>query len=62
MIVERWLRAIGGSFIIGSVLLARYHSACRLFFTAFVGVEQMLDYHAYKRSLTQAPPATSTGT
>jgi hypothetical protein len=38
MNVERWLRCIAGSFIIVSVLLARYHSAYWLFFTGFVGL------------------------
>ncbi len=38
MNVERWLRFIAGSFIIISVLLARYHSLYWLFFTAFVGL------------------------
>jgi hypothetical protein len=38
MTVERWLRCIAGSFIIVSVLLARYHSLYWLFFTGFVGL------------------------
>jgi hypothetical protein len=38
MTVERWLRAMAGAFVIGSVLLARYHSIYWLFFTAFVGL------------------------
>ena len=38
MNVERWLRCIAGSFIIVSVLLARYHSPYWLYFTCFVGL------------------------
>ncbi|HLB74717.1 MAG TPA: DUF2892 domain-containing protein [Sedimentisphaerales bacterium] len=38
MTVERALRAIAGFFIVASVLLARYHSIYRLFFTGFVGL------------------------
>jgi hypothetical protein len=38
MNVERWLRGISGSFIIVSILLARYHSLYWLFFTGFVGL------------------------
>jgi hypothetical protein len=35
---ERLLRAIAGVFVLGSVLLAYYHSPYWLFFTAFVGL------------------------
>ena len=38
MTVERALRGIAGSFILLSVLLARYHSPYWLLFTAFVGL------------------------
>ena len=38
MTVERALRAIAGLFIIGSALLARYHSIYWLLFTGFVGL------------------------
>ena len=38
MTVERLLRAIAGSFILVSVLLAYYHSNYWLFFTGFVGL------------------------
>lgn len=38
MTVERSLRGIAGSFILLSVLLARYHSPYWLLFTAFVGL------------------------
>lgn len=37
MNIERALRAIAGTFILVSVLLARYHSPYWLFFTGFVG-------------------------
>jgi len=37
MTVERSLRGIAGFFVLVSVLLAHYHSAYWLFFTAFVG-------------------------
>jgi len=36
--VERLLRGIAGFFVLVSVLLAHYHSAYWLFFTAFVGL------------------------
>ena len=38
MTVERYLRAIAGSFVLASVLLAHYHSEKWLFFTGFVGL------------------------
>ena len=38
MTIERCLRAIAGSFVLLSVLLAHYHSPYWLFFTAFVGL------------------------
>ena len=38
MTVERYLRAIAGSFVLASVLLAHYHSQYWLFFTGFVGL------------------------
>lgn len=38
MTIERYLRAIAGSFILASVLLAHYHSQYWLFFTGFVGL------------------------
>jgi hypothetical protein len=36
--VERYLRAIAGFFVLGSILLAHYHSAYWLLFTGFVGL------------------------
>ena len=38
MTVERYLRAIAGSFVVASALLAHYHSPYWLFFTGFVGL------------------------
>ena len=38
MTIERLLRAIAGTFIFLSILLAYYHSPYWLIFTAFVGV------------------------
>ncbi len=38
MTVERYLRAIAGSFVLASALLAHYHSQYWLFFTGFVGL------------------------
>lgn len=38
MIMERYIRAIAGSFILISLLLAHFHSAYWLWFTAFVGL------------------------
>ncbi|MBN1974145.1 MAG: DUF2892 domain-containing protein [Sedimentisphaerales bacterium] len=38
MTIERYLRAIAGSFVLASVLLAHYHLQYWLFFTGFVGL------------------------
>ena len=38
MNVERVLRGVAGSFVLGSVLLAHFHSPYWLFFTGFVGL------------------------
>ena len=38
MTIERYLRAIAGSFVLVTVLLAHYHSPYWLFFTGFVGL------------------------
>ena len=38
MTMERWIRAIAGSFILASVTLAHFHHRYWLFFTAFVGL------------------------
>ena len=38
MTIQRCLRAIAGSFVLLSVLLAYYHSQYWLFLTAFVGL------------------------
>ena len=38
MKMENWIRAIAGTFIVASLLLAHYHSPHWLWFTAFVGV------------------------
>ncbi|NIM18810.1 MAG: DUF2892 domain-containing protein [Candidatus Latescibacteria bacterium] len=38
MYVERMLRGIAGTFIVGSLLLAHYHSSWWYLFTAFVGL------------------------
>ena len=38
MTIERYIRAIAGSFILISLLLAYIHSPYWLFFTAFVGL------------------------
>jgi hypothetical protein len=37
MKMENWIRAIAGTFIIASLLLAHYHNPNWLWFTAFVG-------------------------
>ena len=37
MKMENWIRAIAGTFIMGSLILAHYHSPNWLWFTAFVG-------------------------
>jgi hypothetical protein len=41
MKMERYIRAIAGSFILLSVLLAHLHSPYWLFFTVFVGFNLM---------------------
>ena len=38
MAMEQWIRAIAGTFILTSVLLAVLHSMYWLIFTAFVGL------------------------
>jgi hypothetical protein len=38
MAMEQWIRAIAGTFILVSVVLAVCHSLYWLFFTAFVGL------------------------
>jgi H+/gluconate symporter-like permease len=38
MSMERYIRAIAGTFIVGSLVLSRIHSPNWLFFTAFVGL------------------------
>ena len=38
MTMERYIRAIAGSFVMGSLVLSRVHSTYWLLFTAFVGV------------------------
>jgi hypothetical protein len=38
MNVERMLRGVAGFFVLGSVLLAHFHSPYWLFFTGFVGL------------------------
>jgi hypothetical protein len=38
MTMERYIRAIAGSFILISLIMARVHSPYWLFFTAFVGL------------------------
>jgi hypothetical protein len=38
MTIERYLRAIAGTFVFVSVLLARFHSPYWLLFTGFVGL------------------------
>ncbi len=38
MCMERWIRLIAGTFVVVSVVLARYHSPYWLFFTLFVGL------------------------
>jgi hypothetical protein len=37
MTMERYVRLFAGSFVLASLLLARYHSPHWLWFTAFVG-------------------------
>jgi hypothetical protein len=36
--MEQWIRAIAGTFILASIVLAVFHSQYWLFFTAFVGL------------------------
>jgi hypothetical protein len=38
MTLERWIRLIGGTFILLSLLLSQIHSPYWLLFTAFVGL------------------------
>jgi hypothetical protein len=38
MTMERYIRAIAGSFVLVSLILSRLHSPLWLFFTAFVGL------------------------
>ena len=38
MSMERYIRAIAGSFVLISLILSRVHSPYWLFFTAFVGL------------------------
>jgi hypothetical protein len=38
MTVERWLRLIGGSFVLGTAILAAVHSPYWLLFNGFVGL------------------------
>lgn len=38
MSMERYIRAIAGTFVVGSLVLSRVHSPNWLFFTAFVGL------------------------
>jgi len=38
MKMEQWIRAIAGTFILLSLVLAHYHHPYWLFFTAFVGL------------------------
>jgi hypothetical protein len=38
MTTEQYIRAIAGTFILASLLLANYHSPLWLWFTAFVGL------------------------
>ncbi len=37
MNMERWIRMIAGTFVLGSLALAHWHSPYWLWFTAFVG-------------------------
>jgi len=37
MTLERWIRLIAGTFILGSLVLSQIHSPYWLLFTAFVG-------------------------
>ncbi len=38
MTLERWMRLIAGTFILGSLLLSQVHSPYWLLFTTFVGL------------------------
>ena len=38
MKMEQWIRAIAGTFILVSLVLAQFHHPYWLFFTAFVGL------------------------
>jgi len=38
MTMDRWIRAIAGTFILVSLALAHFHHPYWLFFTAFVGL------------------------
>ncbi len=38
MALERWIRLIAGTFILGSLLLSQVHSPYWLLFTTFVGL------------------------
>jgi len=38
MKMEQWIRAIAGTFILASLVLAQFHHPYWLFFTAFVGL------------------------
>ena len=38
MYIDRWLRIVGGFFVMLSLVLAHYHSQNWLWFTAFVGL------------------------
>jgi hypothetical protein len=38
MTLERWIRLIAGTFVLGSLLLSQVHSPYWLLFTAFVGL------------------------
>jgi H+/gluconate symporter-like permease len=38
MTLERWIRLIAGTFILGSLLLSQVHSPYWLLFTTFVGL------------------------
>ncbi|MBC2715703.1 MAG: DUF2892 domain-containing protein [Desulfobacteraceae bacterium] len=41
MNIDKWVFRIAGSFILGSLLLAYFHSPYWLWFTAFVGVNML---------------------
>lgn len=50
MSMERYIRLFAGTFILASLLLARYHSPNWLWFTAFVG------FNLLQSSLTRFCP------